>query len=424
LDLKIHLSHLSLKRFRSFPELELDLGTGISLFHGANGNGKSNLLEALYLLAVAKSPRVVAEHELVGFGPAYEDADVEQVDGQVHAVVSATVDRSGEPVVVRIDLLGPAEPANSAQRSAPEDSGRESPYVDWTGVSFQKVLRVNGAPRRAWELVGEVNAVLFSAADLNLIYGSPSVRRRYLDILISQHDRAYLRALQFYQRGITQRNHLLRAIRDGRSNPVELGPWNKRVAHDGGYIVAARIRAIKGLRDQSAAVYADLSIAAQTLDIDYRSSFMIPDTTGIEEEVADVIATALAAALMQSKGRDAAQGHTSVGPHRDDLRILIDGADAARYASRGQARSAVLALKLAEAEYLSERRGETPVILLDDVLSEMDPVRRELVLDRVAGYDQCLITTAELDVVDPARRAKMKVYEVRAGTVVPPEPST
>jgi DNA replication and repair protein RecF len=186
------------------------------------------------------------------------------------------------------------------------------------------------------------------------------------------------------------------------------------VAQEGGYIIAARLRAMEELRVHAAAVYADLSQAAQALKISYQSSFAMSPTS---EDGAALSEAALTGALTENERRDVAQGHTSVGPHRDDLCILIDGSDADRYASRGQARSAVLALKLAEAEFLSQRRGETPVILLDDVLSELDPVRRELVLDRVAGYDQCLITTAELDAITPVRRAEMRLYEVREGTV-------
>lgn len=409
-----------MKRFRNFPALQLDLGPGISLFHGANGNGKSNLLEAFYLLAVAKSPRAQADRELVGFGKAYEDPsqgpeqDRGRAGEQVHTVVSATVDRSGDAVTVQIDLLGPPNHVNPGGDPVPEPTGHENIADDWTGVSFQKTLRVNGAPRTASELVGEVNAVLFSASDLELVYGSPSGRRRYLDILISQHDRSYLRALQRYGRSVIQRNHLLRAIRDGRSSMSEMAPWDQRVSQDGGYIVAARLRSMELLKKQSTSIYKDLSKGAEKLHIDYETSFSIPASDGADDPIG-----ALATALAETANSDAAAGHTSVGPHRDDLLVLIDGAEAARYASRGQARSAVLSLKLAEAEYLSEQRGETPVILLDDVLSELDPMRRELVLDRVAGYDQCLITTAELDAVGPSRRADMHIFEVGVGTVTP-----
>ena len=364
------------------------------------------------MLAVAKSVRAQADRELVGFGPSYEDRD-EAASGQVHSVVSATVDRSGETVRIQIDLVGPG-PVDHPAAGDPDRPPASD--VDWSGTSFRKVIRVNGAPRRAADLVGEFNAVLFSAQDLELVYGAPTLRRRYLDVLISQHDRPYLRALQRYQRALTQRNHLLRSIRNGWSAQAELGPWDDRLAQDGGYIVASRIGATAALRKLSAVNYASLSDGAQTLRIDYRASFEPPLT---DEHVTPKGASEeLGAAIERSAGRDVAQGHTCVGPHRDDMEIHIDGVDASRYASRGQARTAILSLKFAEAEYLSGSRGETPVILLDDVLSELDPRRRELVLDRVSAYDQCLLTTAELGAVAPARRSQMNLYRVQRGAVL------
>ena len=364
------------------------------------------------MLAVAKSVRAQADRELVGFGPSYEDCD-ETASGQIHSVVSATIDRSGGAVRIQIDLIGPG-PSDHPATGAPDRPPATD--VEWSGTSFRRVIRVNGAPRRAADLVGEFNAVLFSAQDLELVYGAPALRRRYLDVLISQHDRTYLRALQRYQRALTQRNHLLRASRNGWSSQDDLGPWDDRLAQDGGYIVATRISAMAALRKQSATNYASLSDAAQTLRIDYRARF---ETPMADEPITPIRASEeLATAIERSAGRDVSQGHTSVGPHRDDMEIHLNGVDASRYASRGQARTAILALKFAEAEYLSHSRGETPVILLDDVLSELDPRRRALVLDRVSGYDQCLITTAELEALPPARRSKMNVYRVQHGAVL------
>ena len=363
------------------------------------------------MLAVAKSVRAHADRELVGFGPSYEDCD-ETASGQLHSVVSATVDRSGGSVRIQIDLVGPG-PADHPATGDPDRPPATD--VEWSAASFRKVIRVNGAPRRAADLVGEFNAVLFSAQDLELVYGAPALRRRYLDVLISQHDRTYLRALQHYQRALTQRNHLLRAIRNGWSGQDELGPWDDRLAQDGGYIVASRISAMAALRKQSATNYASLSDGAQTLRVDYRARLEPPLTD--ERITSEGASKELAAAIERSAGRDVSQGHTSVGPHRDDMEIHLDGVDASRYASRGQARTAILALKFAEAEYLSRRRGERPVILLDDVLSELDPRRRVLVLDRVSRYDQCLITTAELEAVPLARRSQMNVYRVKHGAV-------
>ena len=343
------------------------------------------------MLAVAKSVRAHADRELVGFGPSYEDCD-ETASGQIHSVVSATVDRSGGTVRVQIDLVGPGP----ADHPATGDLDRPpATDVEWSAAPFRKVIRVNGAPRRAADLVGEFNAVLFSAQDLELVYGAP--------------------VLQRYQRALTQRNHLLRAIRNGWSSQDELGPWDDRLAQDGGYIVATRISAMAALRKQSATNYASLSDGTQTLRIDYRARPEPPLTD--EHSTSKTATEELAAAFERTAGRDVSHGYTGVGPHRDDMEIHIDGVVASRYASRGQARTAILALKFAEAEYLSRSRGETPVILLDDVLSELDPRRRALVLDRVSGYDQCLITTAELEAIPPARLSQMNVYMVQHGAV-------
>ena len=376
------------------------------MFSGANGNGKSNMLEALYMLAISKSPRAHSDRDLVGFGQAYEGGN-EPVAQQVHTLVSATVDRGGQAVRIQIDLLGPG-PGEGVLSATP---GEEP-----AALTLRKLIRVNGAPRRAAEMVGELNAVLFAAQDLDLVYGSPSQRRRYLDVLISQQDRPYLRALQRYQRALTQRNHLLRAIRSGTSGRSELGPWDERMAQDGGYIVAARLRSMTALRRQSTADYALLSDGAQDLAIDYQASFTISRE---HETTAESAYDQLLAGLEASAGRDIAQGHSTVGPHRDDMAICLGGADAARYASRGQARTAILALKLAEAQYLADRRGETPVLLLDDVLSELDPRRRELVMERVADYDQCLMTTAEPDALASGLLSRMTHYRVSDGTVSP-----
>ena len=390
----MHITHLGLRRFRNFPRLDLSLGPGPSLLSGDNGNGKSNLLEALYMLAVAKSPRAGSDRDLIGFGPAHAADD--EAPGQLHTSVSAVVRRGDADVRISIDLVG-ADPAGSEPREE---------------AALQKAIRVNGAPRRAADLVGELNAVLFSAQDLDLVYGPPALRRRYLDVLISQHDREYLRALQRYQRALTQRNHLLRAIGEGRSAPGELGPWDDRLALDGGYVTAARVGSMDALAARSAALFGRLSDGPGALGVSYRPSF--PAGAALDAESA---AGALSGALARSAGRDAARGHTGVGPHRDDVAIEIGGSDAARFASRGQVRTGVLALKLAEARYLSEARGEAPVVLLDDVLSELDPGRRELVLERAAGYDQCLITTPEPESLPPALSAAMRRYAVGGGTV-------
>ena len=244
------------------------------------------------------------------------------------------------------------------------------------GISVQKYIRVNGVPRRASALVGQLNAVMFSAEDMELVYGPPSVRRRYMDILISQLDRQYLRTLQRYQRVVTQRNSLLKAIREGRSNERELAFWDDRLVSEGEYIIDQRRACIQRLSELAAPIQQGLSGYGEAMEITYRPNVALGSCANTGS-----VAESMHRSLRDKRGRELAQGVTVTGPHRDDLRILLNGMDAGPYASRGQTRTVVLAMKLAEAAYLKAHRGQEPILLLDDVLSELDPGRREHVLE-------------------------------------------
>ncbi len=258
-------------------------------------------------------------------------------------------------------------------------------------TSIRKTVRVNDIPRRATDLVGQMTAVLFGAVDLELVYGSPSARRRYLDILISQLDREYLRTVQRYQRIVYQRNHLLRTIREGRAGPAELTFWDDEIVREGAYIVAARWCAVKALSELAGPVHQELTDTAERLAISYQPSFDVP-----EENSEKTVAAAFRASLEDRRARELAQGATLSGPHRDDLRIEIDGMAAGPFASRGQSRTAVLSMRLAEADLLRRRRADGPILLLDDVLSELDAARRAKVLHHAREYQQCIITIPEV----------------------------
>ena len=340
------------------------------LLQGGNAQGKSNFLEALYVLAIAKSYRAASERELVRHAP----------PGQpLQSQVAAEAKRSDGAVRVQIDL--------TVEGSAYQESvGDAGPLDDGTPV--RKQVRVNGLRRRASDLIGEINAVIFEAGDLDIVLGAPSVRRRYVDILISQVDQAYLRALQRYQRVVTQRNSLLKAIREGRGQASELDFWDEELVAAGGYIVHRRRETVAALSELAAPVHADLA-GGETLAIAYDPSGGIA-VDGAEEDIRD----GLAGLLAERRMRDIGQGVTSGGPHRDDLRLALDGLEAGPYASRGQSRTAALAMKLAEAAYLRSVRGEEPILLLDDVFSELDERRRLQVLETAAGYEQAFVTTA------------------------------
>ena len=378
--------------FRNYEKLELDLGSGMVLLHGGNGEGKSNLLEALYLLAVVKSPRASSDRELVRW---------QEVDAASYAQVSGVVQRDGASVRLQIDLTG-APPTDQA-----EDQRTETATV-------QKSVRLNGVPRRSSDVVGEINAVMFSAQDLDLVLGSPTVRRRYLDIVISQLESKYLRALQRYQRVIAQRNHLLKAIRENRAHLGELDFWDDELVDAGKYLLARRLDTVRKLSEIAGPIHGELTDGSEGMRLEYRASV---DTEGDASE--DQLGLCLRKGLELHRPREMAQGFTVCGPHRDDLQMLLDGMDAGIYASRGQCRTLVLALKLAEAHHLNEQRGQEPILLLDDVLSELDAPRRSHVLDRASQYEQCFITTADVRPIEEKHLSRMSRYVVRDGRVEP-----
>ena len=376
--------------FRNYAGLELDLDPGMVLLQGENGEGKSNLLEAVYLLAIAKSHRASTERELVRR---------QAIGEETHTQVLAIVERDKGRVRVQIDF-------RTTQDAGDGDvEGAES-------ATTQKYVRVNGVPRRSSELVGEINAVMFGAQDLELVLGPPPVRRRYLDILISQLDKRYLRALQRYQRVVSQRNHLLKTIREGRAQKGELDFWDDELVETGSQIVARRADTVRTLSDIAGPIHWELTGDGEALALCYRPS--VETSAGASE---DELGQSFRRTLELGRTREVAQGYTVYGPHRDDMQMLLNDMDAGLYASRGQCRTVVLAMKLAEARYLRDQRGQEPILLLDDVLSELDAARRAHVLDRARQYQQCFITTADVGSIGGESLSLMSRYVVSGGRV-------
>lgn len=365
-----YLSHLTLSNFRNLLQLDLRLPPGVVVLFGPNAQGKTTLLEAVYLLAIARSFRAENEREVVNFQAAREGGG---------ALVGGVVDKGGERLQIFVGYQCFRDPGVVET----ELNGQAS-----RGYSVRKEIRVSRIRRTAAELVGLITAVLFSAEDLRLVQGSPSDRRRFLDILISQADPRYLKGLQRYQRVVQQRNQLLRLLRDARAGEDELVFWDGELVKEGSWITWQR-QAVMG---EIARVCADhhrrLSGTDEDLQLEYRPSAPLGEDLQTTE---DRFRQALAA----SGQRERAALATAVGPHRDDFSLLIDGVDMGVFASRGQARTLALTLRLAEAAYLAKARGEAPIVLLDDVLSEMDSDRRRLVLEQITQYEQTLITTTE-----------------------------
>lgn len=392
-----YLSHLTLSNFRNLVQLDLELPEGVVVFFGPNAQGKTTLLEAVYLLAIARSFRAENEREVVNFHAATEG-------GQ--ALVGGTIEKTGERlgVYVGFQCIPTHEAADAANRgSGPGYSVRPS-------YSVRKEIRVSRVRRTAAELVGTVNAVLFSADDIDLVQGPPAGRRRYLDVLISQADPRYLRGLQRYQRVIQQRNQLLRMLREGRAEDRELAFWNDELVREGAWVTWRRHETMAELSQSCTQHHRELGGPEECLQMEYRPSVPLGDGLSATED-------RFRESLASSEKRDRAVAATVVGPHRDDFNLLLDQVDMSTFASRGQARTLALTLRLAEAAYLATARTEGPIVLLDDVLSEMDAFRRKRVLEKVSQYQQTLITTTDLELLQGFFGTKATYFKVDGGEV-------
>ena len=311
-----YLSRLRLTNFRNLTHLDVGLSPGVTVYYGPNAQGKTTLLEAVYLLCIARSFRAENEREVVNF-------DAAKAGEQ--ALVDGTIEKSGQ----RLRVIVGYQPT---QRVGQDNDGLT--------YNVRKEIRVNRLRRTAGELIGEVNAVLFSAADIDLVQGPPSGRRRFLDILLSQADPVYLKGLQRYQRVVQQRNQLLRLLKEGRAQVDELAYWDDELVREGAQITWRRYLAMRELTDACVRHHEDLSGPEEKLAVEYRPSVLLAGEVGEGE---DNFREALAAAAHRERARPV----TAVGPHRDDFALNIDGADMGTFASRGQARTLALALRLA-----------------------------------------------------------------------------
>ena len=392
-----YLSRLNLINFRVFFQLDLDLPLGVVVLSGGNATGKTTLLEAAYLLAIARSFRAENEREVISFEAG---ANGEQ------ALVAGVVETKNRRLSVNVGYQSVV--SLSAGTPDPRIPGQR----DGLGYSVRKQIRVDRQRCTAADLVGMVGAALFNAADVDLVYGAPSVRRRYLDILISQADTRYIKSLQRCQRVVKQRNQLLKMVRDGRAGCGEMEFWDQELVREGAWITWRRQQVIQRLSDLGAEHHGQLADGGSGLLLEYR-----PSVAG-GGDLADT-ETRFEESLAAFRQRELATGATVVGPHRDDFRLLVNNLDMGSFASRGEARTLALALRLAEASYLWEARGDEPVLLLDDVLSEMDAGRRQRVLRKLTQYQQVLITTTDPQVMREHLGNGASYFTVAAGQCQP-----
>ncbi|NET03047.1 MAG: DNA replication/repair protein RecF [Sphaerospermopsis sp. SIO1G2] len=370
----MYLKTLHLRHFRNYQEQKIDFDAAKTILVGNNAQGKSNLLEAVELLATLRSHRMARDKELIQAG---EDV------AQINAVLAKDIGISDLKITLQ----------RSSRRS----------------------VAVNGEiVRRQMDFLGILNAVEFSSLDLELVRGSPEVRRSWLDTLLIQLEPVYAHILHQYHQILRQRNAFLKRSQQSNLKVIksELAIWDAQLVTTGTRVMRRRERAIQRLAPIAAAWHATISKSQEVLHINYSPN--VP----INTETTDTIPENFLAKIKQRSSIELHRGITLVGPHRDEVKLDINQTPARQYGSQGQQRTLVLALKLAELQLIEEVINEPPLLLLDDVLAELDPYRQNQLLDTIQDRFQTLITTTHLGAFDSQWLNSSQILFVKAGEII------
>ncbi len=363
----MRITGIRLVNYRNYSALALRPDPGLCVLTGENAAGKTNVLESVFLCALGRSHRTVRDGELVK-------------SGEAGGYVGMTLDTLGGPRQLEIKL------------SATE---RKKLVVDGKALS------------RSGELLGILNVVMFAPEDLTIVKGGPGERRRFIDMVISQLQPSYYYALQQYNAALKQRNALLKE--PGGQYPGALSPWDTQLARLGAAIMLSRAEHVERVERIASTMHETLSDGKERLTVAYQPSLTQYDPVHLIDQLEE--------ALNDSVERDLRYGSTTVGPHRDDILLGLDDTDVRVYGSQGQQRTVVLSLKLAQLEILREERGEAPVLLLDDVFSELDKRRQQMLVIAVQGC-QTFLTCTHLEELTAAGVTKMQVYRAVDGQLM------
>jgi DNA replication and repair protein RecF len=386
-DATMELTRLALADFRSYASTELTPDPGLTVVAGPNGSGKTNLLEAIHATIMGRSHRAGTDVELVRHGAAF---------GRVRLELAGGTSAGG--ATIELVLAGVEPPPGVRKR-----------------------LTLNGVPRRTISLSDVARVVLFRPEEMLLLVGSPSERRRFLDGIVAQRDRRAARDLADVAHVVAQRNALLRAIRAEEATLDALGFWDAQLAQLGARVMRARLEVLGDLVERLGPLHDAVATTGERgtqVGLAYLDGLKEawPDrahpTTRIptEGELTDAYRRRIA----DVRPKEAWNGVSLVGPQRDDLRAELDGRDVAVHASRGQQRTIILAMKLAETELLSVG-GPRPIVLLDDVFSELDPDRAARLSGLLAGRGQVIVTTADPATLEAARRREAAIWRITDG---------
>ncbi|MFK4166677.1 DNA replication/repair protein RecF [Paenibacillus lautus] len=366
------VKNVSLQHYRNYEKLQLEAFGDVNLIIGRNAQGKTNLMEALFVLALTKSHRTSKDRELIGFE-------------QSSAHISAEIDRKYGTLRLELSL---------------SQQGKKA--------------KINGfEQRKLSDFIGSLNVVMFAPEDLEIVKGTPGVRRRFLDMEIGQVAPSYLFHLQQYQKVLVQRNNLLKQLwGKGSAEQAMLEIWNSQLAEHGVKIVKKRKQFIKKLQKWAESIHQGITNGQEDLSLHYLPSF-----ADAEEEDEAVLFETFMIKLSQMKEQEIRRGMTLAGPHRDDLAFYINGKEVQTYGSQGQQRTTALSLKLAEIELIQEEIGEYPVLLLDDVLSELDPYRQTQLIETFQSKVQTFITATGIESLNTDKLKGASIFHVHDGQV-------
>ena len=404
------LKHLSLTNFRKFTRLDVDFPKQVILLTGANAQGKTTVLEAIYFLAAFTSFQTHADRQIINFNEIDRDSLT-----VARLVAEYQRGKSKHRIEARL-ILEPTGVVNSQR--------------------LRKEVLLDGVKKPVNDVIGHFNAVVFVPQMSQIIEGAPEDRRRYLNLALAQSTPAYARVLSEYSQALTQRNALLKALYergangDKRSGPVDqLEVWDETLARLGAQIILWRIEAVRQIERLASSVHNELTHGTEALRLSYEPAFdplpkpngqlglkidTVEDRSGLD---AKTIQSGFRERLRDLLREEIARGVTTIGPHRDELRFIANKFDLGDYGSRGQVRTALLALKRAEVNWMKERTGEWPVILLDEVMAELDIQRRADLLKYIGETEQVLFTTTDLNLFMPGFVERSEVWKVESGRV-------
>lgn len=386
----MHITHLSLSNFRNYGRLELSLPLGPTLLYGNNAQGKTNLLEAIYYLATTRSPHADNDAQLLNWNVAQSEEPV-AVGRLVATIVTAEQEHQLE-----MRLIQEQKPTPSPNRN----------------FSFRRQALVDRRKVRLMDLLGTMRVVLFLPEDVQLLTGSPANRRRYIDITLCQIDPLYCRTLSNYNKVLEQRNAILRQMAEGQAGRDVLPIYSEKLVELGSAIFRRRAKFLSNISRETQRIhYEALTEGRESIRLLYlprlsaKKSKIAPNGNQKPEALSDwlethegqseIVSERFAKLLQESLATDLARGATTVGPHRDDWSFQINGRSLGSFGSRGQQRSAILALKMGEINWMTAVTGERPILLLDEVVAELDEQRRAALLSYVSETTQTILTATD-----------------------------